>query len=150
MVMMSSTYTTLNNRRVPPYDTILRTKDYFIPKPRSTPSSTPISLISNPLVIIRNYWHAQAFIAQIHRLDVSTKMEVSTLASSTLHRYLEQEPNIIYWHDRKPCQVMIWLQIFINNALQKCVWWNHVSLMYISNFCIQYGLDLVNVLRKCI
>ena len=54
MLMMSSTYTTLNDKRVSPYNTILGSRESLIPKPRSTPSSTPISSISKSLVLILN------------------------------------------------------------------------------------------------
>ena len=45
LLMMSSTYITLNNKRVSPYNTILGSKESLILKPISTPSSTLISTI---------------------------------------------------------------------------------------------------------
>ena len=58
-------------------------KESLVPKPRSTPSSTPISRISNSLVMIYNCQSTQASNNGIHQLDDSTKLEVSTLASTT-------------------------------------------------------------------
>ena len=49
--MMLSTYTTLNNKKAPP---TLRSRESLIPKLRSTPSSSPISVISNSMVLIAN------------------------------------------------------------------------------------------------
>jgi hypothetical protein len=54
MLMMSSTYTTLNNKNVPPFNTRLGTRGSLILEPRSTPSSTPISTHLDSLVMIRN------------------------------------------------------------------------------------------------
>ena len=67
---------------------------------RSTPSSTPISTISNSLVIISNYQLAQASIARIHWLDDSIQLKVSTLASSTLPESLSSSfvTNILKTH----------------------------------------------------
>ena len=79
-------YTTLNDKKVSPYNTTLGSRKPLILKPTSTPSSTPNSTISNSLVLICNCKHAQPFNARIHRLDDTTKLEVSTLASSTFKR----------------------------------------------------------------
>ena len=38
----------------PPYNNTLESKEFLVPEPRSTPSSTPISTTSNSLVMIRN------------------------------------------------------------------------------------------------
>ena len=68
----------------PPYNIRLESKESLIPEPRSTPSSTPISTISNSLVLVRNNCQpTQASNARIHQLYDSTELEVSTLASST-------------------------------------------------------------------
>ena len=48
------TCTTWNNKRVPPYNTTLGSREFWIPEPRSTRSSTLISANSNFLVLIRN------------------------------------------------------------------------------------------------
>ena len=83
--MMSSTYTTLDNTRVPPYNTTLGSRESLISKPTSTPSSTPISTISISLVLFRIYLHAQTISnTRIYQPDDSTDLKVSTLASSTL------------------------------------------------------------------
>jgi hypothetical protein len=77
-------YTTLNDERVPAYNTGLGNRDSLVPEPRSTPSSTPISTISNSLVMIHTANIPPASNAQTPQLDDSTELEVSTLASSTL------------------------------------------------------------------
>ena len=81
---MSSTYTILNNKRVTPYNTRSGNKESLIWEPRSTPSSTLFSAISNSLVLIRTCYPTQASNARIHQLDDSIELEVSTLASSTI------------------------------------------------------------------
>ena len=86
-LLMPSTYTTLNNKRFPPYDTKLGSKESLVLEPRWTPSSTPISTISNSLPLFHSCQHAQAPNAQIHMLDDSKEMEVSTLASQPLHTW---------------------------------------------------------------
>ena len=67
----------------PPYNIRLESKESLIPEPRSTPSSTPISIILNSLVLVCNCQPTQASNARIHQLYDSTELEVSTLASST-------------------------------------------------------------------
>jgi hypothetical protein len=62
----------------------LGNRDSLVPEPRSTPSSTPISTISNSLVMIHTANIPPASNAQTPQLDDSTELEVSTLASSTL------------------------------------------------------------------
>ena len=79
--MISSTTTILIDKRIPPYNTTLGSKESMISKPRSRPSSIPILKY---LVLIRNCQLAQASDAWIHQLDNSIESEVSTLASSTL------------------------------------------------------------------
>jgi hypothetical protein len=88
LLMMLSAYTTLNDKKVLPYNTTLKNRDSLILKPRSTLSSTLISMISsisNSLVLVHNCQHAQASNVRIHRLDDSIELKVSILASSTLH-----------------------------------------------------------------
>jgi len=54
MRVMLSTYTTLKDERVAPYNTVLRNKFSLIVGPISTPYSTPILTISNSMVSLRN------------------------------------------------------------------------------------------------
>ena len=101
---MLSTYTTLNNKGVSPpsRNTTLGSREYSIMKPRSTPSSTPMSRSSNSLVFICKCERARASNAQIHWLDVSIELEASTLTSSTLLRV-----RLLWWRtssmDGKKC-----------------------------------------------
>jgi hypothetical protein len=82
LLMMSFTYTTLNGKKNSPYNTKLESRESFIMEPRSTPWLTSIS---NSMTLIRNCEHARASDAQTHQLGDSTKLEMSTLASSTLN-----------------------------------------------------------------
>ena len=54
LLLMLSTYTTLSDQRVTPYNTTMESRESLIMESRSTPSSTPILMISNSLVLIRN------------------------------------------------------------------------------------------------
>ena len=80
MLVMSSTYTTLNNGIISPCYTNVGSIESLILEPRST----PIPTISNSLILFRNCQRAQASNTQIHRSDGSMRREMSTLASSTL------------------------------------------------------------------
>ena len=86
MLLMLSTYTTSNDKRIPLITPHWESKQSLILEPRSTPSSTPILMITNSLVMIRNWKHDQVSNAWIHRLDDSTWLEMPTLAhmSSTI------------------------------------------------------------------
>ena len=99
---MSSTYTTLNDKRGSPHTTTLGSRESLILELGSTPSSIPISTISNSLVIISNCQLAQASIARIHGLDDSVELEMSTLASSTLPQNLSSSFVTKYTHTHTP------------------------------------------------
>ena len=77
--MMSSIYTTLNNKRVSPYNTTLGSRSTLILEPRSTPFSH--TNFSDFKFFGLN---SQLLKCSIHRVHGSTKPKMSTLASSTL------------------------------------------------------------------
>ena len=51
---MSSTNYMKNDKRAPPHNTTFESRESLIPEPRSTPSSTLTSTVSNSWVLIRN------------------------------------------------------------------------------------------------
>ena len=57
-----------------------RKKKSSNPRPRSTSSSTPISTILVSLVMIHNRSPTQTYDTQIHQLDDSTRLKISTFS----------------------------------------------------------------------
>ena len=112
MLTMSSTYTTLNDKRGSPNTTTLGSRESLIPELGSTPSSILISMISNSLVIISNCQLSQASIARIHELDDSVELEMSTLASSTLPQNLSSSFVTKYTHTRTPPNFYYFQKLF--------------------------------------
>jgi hypothetical protein len=93
--MMLPNYTTLNDKRVPSYNTKLGSRVSLIPEPRSTPSSTLISMTSNSFVqILANLlkllsarWFHRVGGVHISLSTLSYKAKMIVLSKTFLNTY---------------------------------------------------------------